>query len=183
MKLILKGIYLTTLAISSLSFAACNNNGAPPAKFTIGGRVVNLVGTAGGLVLQDNLQNNLTVNSNGTFNFAASVPSGTALQHDHRLRNHRTPAQTCGVINGSGTATANITNIQVNCGHNEWAWANGPNTVKRNRVCTAPSGDACRRPTTPARGTTPATWTDASGNLLALRWHTFMGINTYSLSE
>jgi hypothetical protein len=133
MKLVLKRIYLATIAISSLSFAACNNNGAPPAKFTIGGTVVNLAGTAGGLTLQDNLQNNLTVNSNGTFRFATPVASNTAYSVTISTRPSN-PAQTCGVANGSGTATANITNIRLNCGRNEWAWMKGPNTVSGTAV-------------------------------------------------
>lgn len=161
MKLILKGIYLTTLAISSLSFTACNNNGAPPAKFTIGGTVVNLVGTAGGLVLQDNLQNNLTVNSNGTFNFAA-VPSGTAYSITIGTLPSN-PAQTCGVTNGSGTAAANITNVQVNCGHNEWAWMKGPNTLNATGVYGTMGEPSMSN--TPGSRHDPATWTDASGNL------------------
>jgi hypothetical protein len=93
------------LAISSLAFAGCNNNGAPPAKFTIGGSVVNLAGTAGGLVLQDNLQNNLAVNAKGTFTFATALPSNTAYSVTISAQPSN-PAQTCGVINGSGTATA-----------------------------------------------------------------------------
>jgi hypothetical protein len=91
-----------------------NNNVAPPAKFTVGGTVVNLAGTAGGLVLQDNLQNNLAVNANGAFTFATAVPSNTAYSVTISAQPSN-PGQTCGVINGSGTATANITNIQVNC--------------------------------------------------------------------
>jgi hypothetical protein len=176
MKLISKRIYLTTLAISSLSFAACNNNGAPPAKFTIGGTVVNLAGTASGLVLQDNLQNNLTVNSNGTFNFAA-VPSGTAYSITIGTQPSN-PAQTCGVTNGSGTATANVTNVQVNCGHNEWAWMKGPNTVSGTAVygtIGVPSAN-----NNPGPRQTPATWTDVSGNFWLFGGYVFAD-QTYSL--
>ncbi|MGA7187708.1 MAG: hypothetical protein WBY66_04350, partial [Candidatus Acidiferrales bacterium] len=144
-----------------LSLAGCNNNGASPAKFTIGGSVVNLAGTAGGLVLQNNLQSNLTVNANGSFTFATPVASGAPYSITIATQPSN-PAQTCGVTNGSGTATANITNIQINCGHNEWAWVNGPSTVGGTAVygtIGVPSAN-----NNPGPRQTPATWTDSSGN-------------------
>ena len=119
------------LAIYCFAFLGCNNSGAPPAKFTVGGTVVNLAGAAGGLVLQDNLQNNLAVNANGTFTFPNSVASNTDYSVTISAQPSN-PAQTCGVINGSGAATANITNIQVNCGHNEWAWGGRFGAVLRH---------------------------------------------------
>ena len=132
--------YVAVLVISMFTFAACNNNsGAPPVKFSIGGTVVNLAGTAGGLVLQDNMQNNLSVNANGTFTFVSTVPSGTAYSITISTQ-PSSPAQTCGVTNASGTARANVTNIEVNCGHNEWTWVKGAgaegNTVRK--VCSLP---------------------------------------------
>jgi|HubBroStandDraft_3_1064219.scaffolds.fasta_scaffold114203_2 hypothetical protein len=65
MKGLPKFLSVAVLVVSMFAFAACNNSGAPP-KFTIGRTVVNLAGTAGGLVLQENMQNNLSVNANGT---------------------------------------------------------------------------------------------------------------------
>ena len=132
--------YVAVLVISMFTFAACNNNsGAPAVKFTIGGTVVNLAGTAGGLVLQDNMQNNLSVNANGAFTFVSTVPSGTAYSITISTQ-PSSPAQTCGVTNASGTARANVTNIEVNCGHNEWTWVKGAgavgNTVRK--ACSLP---------------------------------------------
>jgi hypothetical protein len=46
--------------------------------FMINGTVVNLVGSNGGLILRDNLTNNLPVNANGTFTFTETVASGAA---------------------------------------------------------------------------------------------------------
>jgi hypothetical protein len=153
--------FIALVAIYSFAFAACNNNGAPPAKFTVGGSVVNLAGTAGGLVLQDNLQNNLPVNANGSFSFPMAVPSGAPYSITIAAQPSN-PPQTCGVTNGSGTAIGNITNIQINCGHNEWAWMNGPDTVSGTAVygtIGVPSAN-----NNPGPRQTPATWTDVSGN-------------------
>jgi hypothetical protein len=127
--------------ISMFTFAACNNSGAPPAKFTIGGTVVNLAGTAGGLVLQDNMRNNVSVNANGAFTFASTVPGGTAYSITISAQ-PSSPAQTCGVTNASGRVTANVTNIEVNCGHNEWTWIKGLDTVSGTGVY-GNSGRAC----------------------------------------
>src|ERR1700722_10281035 len=167
----------TLLAICCFAFLGCNNSGAPPAKFTVGGTVVNLAGAAGGLVLQDNLQNNLAVNANGTFTFPNSVASNTDYSVTISAQPSN-PAQTCGVINGSGAATANITNIQVNCGHNEWAWVKGPNSVSGTAVYGTIGVPAASN--NPGPRQTPATWTDASGNFWLFGGNVFAN-QTYSL--
>jgi 6-phosphogluconolactonase (cycloisomerase 2 family) len=81
-----------------------------PAKFTIGGAVSGLTGT--GLVLKDNGGDNLTVSGNGPFTFATPVNSGAAYAVTVATQ---PSAQTCTVTNGSGTATANVTNVAVAC--------------------------------------------------------------------
>ena len=142
MKTALKLELAVVLAISSFVFAGCNNNtGAPPATFTVGG-----------IVLQDNLHNNLAVNANGTFTFATAVPSDSDYSVTISAQPSN-PARTCGVINGSGTVTANIRNIQVICGQNEWTWVKGPNSVDGTAVT---ESSACLlQATTPARGKLP----------------------------
>ncbi len=80
--------------------------------FTIGGTVSGLAGT--GLVLQDNSGNNLSVSVNGAFTFTTPVNSGAAYKVTV-LTQPSSPTQTCAVTNGSGTATANVTNIAVAC--------------------------------------------------------------------
>ena len=55
---------IASVMMLGLALSACSSKSAP--TFTVGGTVVNLAGTGGGgLVLQDNLQDNLTVNANG----------------------------------------------------------------------------------------------------------------------
>jgi sugar lactone lactonase YvrE len=79
--------------------------------FTIGGSVSGLVGS--GLVLQDNLADNLSIGSNGSFTFAGTFTTGTP----YSVTVLSSPAgQSCTVTNGTGTVgSANVTNIQVNC--------------------------------------------------------------------
>jgi len=68
-----------------------------------------------GLVLQDNGGNNLAVASGATaFTFSTPISSGGAYSVTV-LTQPSSPAQTCTVTNGSGTATANVTNVQVAC--------------------------------------------------------------------
>jgi len=85
--------------------------------YTIGGTVSGLTGT---VVLADNGSDNLSLASDGSFNFANSLPGGSA----YNVSVVTQPAgQTCAVTNGSGTVgSANITNVAVTCA------ANLPNT-------------------------------------------------------
>jgi len=81
--------------------------------YTIGGTISGLSGT--GLVLQDNGGNNLAVASAATsFTFSTPIPSG-GTYNVTVLTQPSNPAQTCVVTNGSGTANANVTNVQVTC--------------------------------------------------------------------
>jgi hypothetical protein len=82
----------------------------PPPTYTIGGIVSGLTGT--GLVLQDNGGNNLAVSTSGAFSFSNPVASGAA--YGVSVLTEPT-GQSCTVTNGSGTATANVTNVQVTC--------------------------------------------------------------------
>ena len=84
-----------------------------PGTYTIGGTVSGLSGT--GLVLQDNGGNNLTVSAGATsFTFTTAIASGSAYSVTV-LTQPSSPAQTCVVTNGSGTASANVTSVLVAC--------------------------------------------------------------------
>ena len=87
---------------------------ANPGPFTIGGNVVGLTGT--GLVLQDNGGNSLTLSQNGAFVFTTPIPLGSAYAVTVATQ---PSGQTlpCSVTNGAGTATANVTNVQITCGN------------------------------------------------------------------
>lgn len=77
--------------------------------YTIGGTVTGLNGS---MVLQDNGGDNKTVSTNGSFTFPTTVASGSAYNATVLTQ---PSGQTCAVTGGSGTATANVTSVVVNC--------------------------------------------------------------------
>lgn len=133
-----------------------------PGQYTIAGTVVNLAGTNGGLVLQDNGKDNLSVNTNSSFQFATTITGGSAYNVTV-LTQPSSPVQQCTVANGSGPAMANVTNVKVDCGHNEWAWMTGSQAVNQNGTYGTLGSPAPAN--TPGGRQSPATWTDSSGNL------------------
>jgi len=91
-------------------FNACQT---PPPTYTIGGTISGLTG--GGLELQDNGGNNLTVSAGASsFTFNGSVPAGSSYSVTV-LTQPSNPTQSCTVANGSGTANGNVTNIEITC--------------------------------------------------------------------
>jgi 6-phosphogluconolactonase (cycloisomerase 2 family) len=82
--------------------------------YKIGGSISGL--TSGGLVLQDNAGDNLTVPANATtFTFATGLKTGAAYAATI-LTQPSAPAEVCTVTNGTGTvASAPITSITVKC--------------------------------------------------------------------
>jgi sugar lactone lactonase YvrE/phosphotransferase system HPr-like phosphotransfer protein len=79
--------------------------------YTVGGSVTGLAGS--GLVLQDNLGDNLSISANGSFTFATALSTGSP----YSVTVLSSPiAQNCAVSDGGGTvANANITNVLVTC--------------------------------------------------------------------
>ncbi len=76
---------------------------------SIGGEVSNLTGT---VVLQNNEEDDLTLNENGAFTFANALEYGSAYSVTVLTQ----PAgQRCSVENGKGTVTSNVTNVSVIC--------------------------------------------------------------------
>jgi len=78
--------------------------------FGVGGTITGLPAGAS-VTLADNGAD-VTVSANGTYAFPASVPSGTAYAVTVATQ---PVGATCTVANGSGTVTANVTNIAVTC--------------------------------------------------------------------
>src|SRR5882762_929529 len=121
MKSTFKSVVSVSLILTSCVLSACSGPvgsssspgpGSGSGPFTIGGTVTGLVGT--GLVLQDNAIDSLTVSANGSFIFKTAIASGQ-LYSVSVSTPPSTPSQTCTVTSGSGTATANVTNVQVTC--------------------------------------------------------------------
>ena len=95
-----------------ISLSACSDSPtveSPPVDYSIGGTVSGLDGT---VVLLNNGADDLTVSANGAFIFATRIASGAA----YSVTIGTLPdGQTCEVTNGSGTATADVTDVTVEC--------------------------------------------------------------------
>src|SRR5262245_57237765 len=109
---------LISLMVCSALVAACGGGGGgdspapaptPPTTttVTIGGTLAGLAAGAS-VVLQNNGGSNLTVSANGTFTFTPAVNSGTAYAVTVSTQ---PTGQNCTVASGSGTASANVSNI------------------------------------------------------------------------
>ncbi|MCK5616862.1 right-handed parallel beta-helix repeat-containing protein [Candidatus Pacearchaeota archaeon] len=93
--------------ITNVSIVCVNNT------YTVGGTVAGLAGI--GLVLQNNLGDNLNLTNNGSFNFATALNDGDAYSVTV-LTQPTSPYQICSITNGSGTISGtNVTNISVQC--------------------------------------------------------------------
>jgi 6-phosphogluconolactonase (cycloisomerase 2 family) len=91
---------------------SCKTNANP--SYTIGGTATGVTG-AGAIVLQDNGRDNLTVATNGPFQFATPIPSGSSYNVTSLLATGP-QSETCAITNASGTVGAgNVTNVSVAC--------------------------------------------------------------------
>ena len=106
--------------------AACHGGGGgstpappppPPPTFTVSATVIGLAGT--GLVLRNNGANDLPVNANGAAVFTTAIASGSNYNVTV-VTQPNGPSQTCTVANATGTVTANVTNVTVNCATNAY---------------------------------------------------------------
>lgn len=106
------------VAVAAVLLAGCgggDDDGTTPppsvGAFTIGGTVAGL-GSGKTLTLQNNAGDDLSVNANGSFVFVTRLDSGVAYAVTVKTQ----PAgQRCAVAQGSGKATANVTDVQVRC--------------------------------------------------------------------
>ena len=118
----MKSFMFVLAIVSSFLLASCGSDqgaASPPATYTIAGTVSGLSGS--GLVLQDNLGNNLPVTTNGNFTFTTAIASGSTFNVTV-FSQPSSPTQTCGVTAGaSGTvASANVSSVAVTCTTNTY---------------------------------------------------------------
>lgn len=99
---------------------------------------------------------------NGAFTFATQVASGSSYSIKISTQ-PSAPAQTCGVTNGTGTVTGNVTSIVVDCGHNEWAWTSGANLM--NQAGTYGTQGTAAAGNLPGSRFPAVSWIDSKGNL------------------
>ena len=138
----------------------------PIPTYTIGGQVVGLLGNGSGMELQDNGGDNLSITGNGPFTFATPITFGSAYNVTI-FTEPGSQTQICDVFGGAGAPTANVNNIVVDCGHNDWTWitgSSGSNAAGVNTYATFPAPPT-QDTNTPGARHDQATWTDSSGNL------------------
>jgi hypothetical protein len=132
-----------------------------PQTYSIGGSIAGLSGT---LVLKDNGADSISVSSDGAFTFDVTLQPNAS--YSVTIATQPTN-QVCSVSNGSGKATASVTNIAVVCtlsstATDVWTWVGGSEYVNATGVYgtqgTAAAGNA------PGARRLPIAWTDASGN-------------------
>jgi len=96
---------------------SCNDGGGLLAdaatQFSISGTVTGL-GTASGLVLQNNGADDKPVVSDGSFRFSTPVDLNGTYEVTVSVQ-PTNPSETCAVTKGSGTATADVTDVTVTC--------------------------------------------------------------------
>jgi Galactose oxidase, central domain len=143
-----------------------------PAIFhTIGGQVVGVLGTKGNMVLQDNGGDNLPTPGNGPFTFVTPIADGSTYDVDIFVGPGTQIGIGCIVWGFQGTAVADVTDVTVDCGHNDWTWMDGDNTGNQKgsftklAAPTTPPAAPTQNSSTPGGRRYPATWTDQNGNL------------------
>ena len=161
-------VRLALVAAVPFFLSSCGSSYSAPTgstTYTIGGTVSNLA-TGNSVVLQDNGGDNLTVSANGNFTFTKAINAGGAYAVTVSTP-PSSPAQICIVSNGSGSANATVTNITVNCGHNEWAWMSGSNSPTATTIAGSygAQGVAAASNLPTIRNFGMVSWTDGSGNL------------------
>jgi hypothetical protein len=149
---------LAVLALSSCGGSAPQP--PPPVTYTIGGTVTNLASNDS-VQLQDNGGDTLTVTANGSFAFGTTLTGGSNYNVTVSTQ-PSSPPQTCGVTNGTGTATANVTNVVLDCAHNEWTWTSGSNLV--NQAGSYGTKGMPAPDNVPGPRWNAVSWIDASGN-------------------
>src|SRR3984957_5594337 len=102
----------------AMLLAACGGGGGgtSPPQYSIGGTLSGLA-SGDSVVLQDNGGNNTTDSANGNISFSTQIDSGSTYAVTVLAQ---PTGQTCSVMNGSGTASANVTNVTVDCSGNSY---------------------------------------------------------------
>jgi 6-phosphogluconolactonase (cycloisomerase 2 family) len=105
----LKALRSVVIVAAVAALAACPFT----LKYPVGGVVVGLHGS--GLVLEDNLRDDLSIAQSGAFTFSSAVAKDSAYSVTVKTQ-PTNPAQTCSVRNGSGTiSNVTIANVIVTC--------------------------------------------------------------------
>jgi len=94
----------------------------PQPKFSVGGSVTGLViGNGDQLELQDNAGDNLFVTGDVPFIFPTPFSYGTTYSVTGFLPPTSQP-QGCTIFFATAVVLANVSNVLVDCQHNDWGW-------------------------------------------------------------
>jgi N-acetylneuraminic acid mutarotase len=145
-----------------LVLGACGGTKPTAPQYTVGGNVINLAGSDGGLELGYSFGAQFPIEANGAFRLLMPLASGASYAVTV-IQQPSNPSQVCGVTNGTGVATANVTNIVVDCSHNEWTWVSGATMTNVGGVYGTVGVPAATN--YPGARQYGATWTDSSGAL------------------
>ncbi len=151
----------TVLSGCHYSSSQSTNTITVPLTYSIGGSIAGLSGT---IVLQNNSGDSLPLSNNGVFTFDVTLQPNSA--YDVTIATQ--PAnQVCSVSNGSGTATASVTNVIIACSLSStatdvWTWVAGSDFVNAPGVYGTQGMAAASN--TPGARRQPIAWTDAAGN-------------------
>lgn len=135
----------------------------PVPTYSVGGSVVGLLGNGGGMELQNNSGDDLTITGDGSFTFDTPISYGGAYNVTI-FTEPTTQSQICDVFGAAGSVTATVNSVVVDCGHNDWTWITGANTQNAGGLATPPAAGS-QDTETPGARYGQATWTDPSGNL------------------
>jgi hypothetical protein len=146
----------------------------PQTGFTIGGTLVGLVnGTGDTAELMNNGGDNILVTGNNTnFIFPTLVTAGGGFDVTVFVE-PTSQTQGCWLFNYLGVANANISNVIIDCQHNDWKWIDGPNSLGTTNNTPGNYGKISLPPPSPPTQDTnvpggrqfAAYWTDAAGNM------------------
>ena len=110
----------SAIPLAVLWLVACGGGGATPAAtapaatYSVSATVTGLQAGKSVTIMDDNGGNVKTATANGAITFAPALPAGTGYIVTVGTQ---PAAQTCNVVHGTGIiGTADVTNVQVNCG-------------------------------------------------------------------
>lgn len=153
-------------------------------KYSVSGNVNGLVAKSGDpanctncidtIELQDNAGDNLFVSGDVPFTFPTQFSYGTTYSTSQFLPPSSQP-QGCIIFNATALVTANVTNVQVDCQHNDWAWMFPSGSPALNTYGTASLPTWAQGSTTPAPPYTTSNANTPGGRELAMTWTDNLG--------
>ena len=144
----------------------------PAVFYSVGGEIVGLytpTGQLSNMVIQNNGGDNLPITGNGAFTFVTPIANGSAYDVSTLVQPNSQIGIDCRPYGWNGIALSNVTDVMIDCGHNDWTWMDGPNTSNKDKAVTpAPVDHTVQDNDTPGGSKYSATWTDLAGNLWLL---------------